>query len=172
MRLLGEFFEQDVDMPGAVDVDIRYKLRKAARAVVFGPQGKVAVMYVEERDCHKLPGRGIRKGEKVGAALERGVKGQTGRQIELRKDSVGAIIEYRDSHKIIQITYCCLADATGEEENPDLTEEENAHGFQLKWIEIDETIEALEKDSPSDYVGHFIRKRDLLFLKKAKKILG
>lgn len=57
----------------------------------------------------------------------------------------------------------------GDKGEPNLTEEEQADGFEITWAEsIDEAIDLLESDHPQVYEGLFIRERDLTFLKTAK----
>lgn len=89
----------------------------------------------------------------------------------MRPGSVGAIIEYRDSKKLLQISYCFLVDAVGDRSAVEFTEEERQRGAELEWMRLEDAIAALEKDTPTDYAGQFIRKRDLLFLEKAKELL-
>jgi len=48
-----------------------------------------------------------------------------------------------------------------------LEESEIDEGFQLVWLSLNNAIRKLEKDKPTNYEGEFIRKRDLVFLKKA-----
>lgn len=101
----------------------------------------------------------------------RAVREETGCDIAVRPGSVGAIIEYRDSKKLLQISYCFLVDAVGDRSAVEFTEEERQRGAELEWMRLEDAIAALEKDTPTDYAGQFIRKRDLLFLEKAKELL-
>ncbi len=54
---------------------------------------------------------------------------------------------------------------------PDFTEKELSQGFQIVWLPLEEAISTIENDTPKDYEGSFIQKRDLEFLKKAEQIL-
>ncbi len=165
MELLGEFYEQGADI--VPNGEVRYKLRKAARAVVFDDERRIALLYVARDGYHKLPGGGVEKGERLLAALEREVLEETGCRIEVRRLEVGASVEYRDSHETLQLSYCFLADLVGSPGPTAFTDQEKQRGFELEWMRLPDAIAALEKDNPRDYVGHFIRRRDLLFLQTA-----
>lgn len=165
MELLGEFYEREADL--APNGEIRYKLRKAVRALVFDSDREMAVMYVAKHGYHKLPGGGVEKDESLVVALERGVREETGCRIVVRPESLGAIIEYRDSHELLQISYCFLADLVGKPGPANLTAEEKEAGFELEWMRLPDAVATLEKDVPLDYVGIFVRRRDLLFLETA-----
>ncbi|OGF20330.1 hypothetical protein A2Y83_04940 [Candidatus Falkowbacteria bacterium RBG_13_39_14] len=79
------------------------------------------------------------------------------------------ILEYRNQFNVFQINYCYLAKATAKGE-PEFTEEEISNGFKLEWLPIDETIAIAEKDKPEKYLAKFMKYRDLIYLKEAKKL--
>jgi len=170
MEILGEFYEKDIN-GNESSGEVLYKVRKGARAVLLNSSGEVAMMFATEKLYHKLPGGGVEKGENLRTALEREIREETGFGISIWPEEVGAIIEYRDTDKLLQISYCFLADAAGEPEEPALTEEEKSQGFQLEWMKPEVAIETLEDESPSEYFVQFIRQRDLLFLRSAKDII-
>lgn len=169
MELLGEFYERDFAIEPNGEPEVSYEVRKAARAVVFRGS-EIALLYMSHNGHHKLPGGGVNKDESLEAALRREIKEETGYEIFIRPESVGIVIEYRDSKRLLQISYCYLADAIGEQSSTVFTEEEIERGAELEWMRLDDAIAALEKDTPTDYAGQFICKRDLLFLKEAKRI--
>lgn len=171
MELLGEFFEKDFAIESEAKKEVLYEVRKAARAILFNGAGEIAFLYMVHSDHHKLPGGGVERDESLETALRREVREETGCDIAVRPGSVGAIIEYRDSKKLLQISYCFLADAVGDRSAVEFTEEERQRGAELEWMRLEDAIAALEKDTPTDYAGQFIRKRDLLFLEKAKELL-
>jgi ADP-ribose pyrophosphatase YjhB (NUDIX family) len=173
MEILGEFFEQDVTGSQAEEGEILYKIRKAARAVIFNRDREIAVMFVSRDGYHKLPGGGVERDEDLEMALKREVAEEMGCNIEIRPQSIGVIIEYRNSHKLLQISYCFIADAVGDKPGEiSYTEREKEQGLQLEWMRLDEAIEVLGKEAPTEYVGQFIHKRDLLFLQRAKEIIN
>lgn len=170
MELLGEFYERDFAIEPNGEPEVRYEVRKAVRAVLFNGRGEIAFLYMAHDSHHKLPGGGVEKDEALETALRRELREETGCEIALRPGSVGAIIEYRDSMKMLQVSYCFLADVVGEAASA-FTAEEIERGAELEWMRIEDAIAALRRDHPTDYAGQFIRKRDLLFLETAQRIL-
>lgn len=167
MELLGEFFEKDADI--IPDEGACYHLRKAARAVVFNHAGEVALIFVAQHGYHKLPGGGVERGEDLETALRREVREEIGGGIEIRA-ALGVVIEYRDQSELLQISYGFLADLIGDPAAVALTVEEKSRGFELGWVSMDYALQIMQSDTPADDVGHFIKQRDLLFLRKAQEL--
>ena len=172
MELIREILEEDVGLSQGKSEKVCYNLRKAARALIFNSEGKIAILFVSKKNYHKLPGGGIEEGEDIITALKREVLEEVGCNIEIKSQEIGAIIEYKNKDKSLQISYCYWGDMAGDLMDATLTKREIANGFKLKWLKLDEAIEILEKDSPSDYLGRFIRIRDMTFLKKAKEVIA
>lgn len=157
MRLLGEFFEKNGQE--TEEKDVCYRVRKAVRGIVVRKGNEIAILPSEQNDHHKLPGGSVGKNEDLETALKREMLKKTGCEIEVRRPgSVGAIIEYRDSKEILRISYCYIVDVVRREKEID-----------LEWMDLDEAIEAIEKETPEDETGQFIKNRDLLFLREAKR---
>ncbi|MFA6897125.1 MAG: NUDIX domain-containing protein [Patescibacteria group bacterium] len=172
MELLREISESDIGAPLGEKKDIRYKLRKAARALVFNREGKIAILFVSKKNYHKLPGGGIEDGEDVKPALAREIMEETGCSVEIRTRDVGMTIEYRDGDGLLQISYCYLSDVVGTPAATAFTEREVTNGFQLKWLGMDEAISVLKNDAPAESFEKFMRERDLTFLQKAKEMIS
>lgn len=172
MELLKELYEKDIGIFQTSKKEIFYKLRKATRALIFNKKGQIAILFVSKNNYHKLPGGGIENNENLFTTLKREVLEEAGCNINIRPQSVGLIIEYRDKCKQLQISYCYLADVIGKPKEASFTKKEISDRFQLKWMNLDEAINTLLKDKPNNYLGKFIRKRDLEFLSKAKKIIS
>lgn len=172
MELLREISESDIGAPLEEKKDIRYKLRKAARALVFNREGEIAILFVSKKNYHKLPGGGIEEGEDIKLALAREVMEETGCSIEIRPQDMGMIIEYRDGDGLLQISYCYLSDVVGVSAATAFTEREMTNGFQLKWLGMDEAIGVLKNDAPAESFEKFMRERDLTFLQKAKEMIS
>jgi len=144
---------------------------KAARAVVFDSENKIAILKVTKYDYHKLPGGGVEEGEDFKKALKREIKEEIGCEIEVTGEA-GEIIEYRDRWNLKQESYCYLAKVIGEKSQPDFTEREKEKGLEVLWVLFDEAIEKLKKDETDNYGGKFVKVRDLCFLEEIKLLLS
>ena len=170
MDLISEIYEKDIGY-NYENIDIAYKLRKASRSIVFNDSQKIALLYVSKNNYHKLPGGGIEAGEDIETALNREVMEEAGVKINILGE-IGTIIEYKNKHKLLQISYCYYSEVKGDISEPSFTDAETNSGFQLRWVALDEAITILENDKPDNYLGKFIQVRDLLFLKRAKCIIN
>jgi 8-oxo-dGTP diphosphatase len=166
MDLISEIYEKDIGF-NYEDKHISYKLRKASRAIVLNESQEIALLFVSKNNYHKLPGGGIEHGENIEIALNREVMEEVGVSIYVLGE-IGTIIEYRDKHELLQISYCYYSEVKEDIGEPSFTEDEKNNGFQLKWVTLEEAISILENDAPDNYVGKFIQSRDLMFLKSAE----
>lgn len=167
MKLIKELTNKDVGLKNKKVSE--YRVRKAARAVVFDKQGKVAILHASKHDYHKIAGGGIESGENIRVALAREIYEETGCTAVV-KDEVGIIIEYRDTIKLLQISYCYVAYVKKHGE-PHFTKSEKDEGFELEWFSVDEALKKFKKDNLSTYGAKFMSTRDSIFLKEAKKIV-
>ena len=140
--------------------------REAARAILFGQDGKMPILFVSKHKYHKLPGGGIDTGEGEEGALAREVMEETGCKIRITGE-VGKVVEHRSRYRLRQISYCYLGRVTSKGK-PSFTRKETNQGFRLAWMSLEDAISRLERDKPGNYEGRFIRERDLAFLKKAR----
>ena len=129
---------------------------------------RIALLFVSRHNYHKLPGGGIESGESVKEALEREITEETGCKAEI-EESLGSIRELGDDFGIKQISYCFIARVSECDKETSFTEKEKRQGFQLKWVTLDEAISLIGNDKPNNYEGRFIVRRDMEFLKKAKR---
>lgn len=112
----------------------KYSLRLAARAVLLdGKTGKIALMNVSRKNYHKLPGGGLFPGEPVLAALRREIREETGCLSARIGRLVGVVVERRNRFRLVQISYCYLAEVSRKGQ-PKLEKGELAEGFRLEWL--------------------------------------
>lgn len=167
MKLLKTIKHPDLFPEDKMENEAKYLIRKAARAVVFDDDNKIAILRVTKHNYHKIPGGGVEKNEDITEALEREALEETGCKISVTGE-IGEIVEFRDKLDLEQKSYCYLAKVIGEKSQPNFTEEESDDGFEILWTTMDEAIEILKKDKPDDYEGKFIQVRDLCFLEEAR----
>ena len=153
----------------------KLKLRRASRAILFDENNLIPLLLVSKQNYHKLPGGGIDEGENKKEALVRECLEEVGSTIEI-KGKVGIIIEYRPAEKfdskwdLKQTSYCYYGKVLSKGK-PNFTESELENGFEIIWLSLKDAIKTLEEDTPKNFEGFFILKRDLTFLKEIKKIL-
>lgn len=169
MKLLKELSDKDV-VGKDIDFIGEWRFRKAVRALVFDGD-KIAILNSRTFNFHKLPGGGVEEDEDILLALEREIDEEVGVDIEVGKE-VGIVLEHRNEYGLNHESHCYLAKIKGESRDQKLTEwETDYYDLELKWVTIDEAIELLESDYTDNYSGKFILKRDLVFLKEAKKLV-
>jgi 8-oxo-dGTP pyrophosphatase MutT (NUDIX family) len=163
MKLIKEIYEKDLQLEQIEKRDIHYKLRKAARALIF-KENKIAVLNAVKLHLHKLPGGGIEKDESNVLGLHREILEETGCKIGEARE-LGIIIEYRDAIEMLQISYVFTGEVQGSAGVPNFTQKELGEGFQLVWLSVAEAIRIMKNDdSPNTYAGKFIHSRDLAIL--------
>jgi ADP-ribose pyrophosphatase YjhB (NUDIX family) len=131
----------------------------------------VAILWNNHTNHHKIPGGKIEDGEDILAGLEREIKEEASVDAEIMSE-VGLIVEYRNQFEELQFSYCYWARVIGEKGEPQFTDKEKEHGFQLKWVALDEAIKLFTADQPTGYSGKFMWRRDFDFLLKAEEILN
>ncbi|MDO3410467.1 NUDIX domain-containing protein [Saccharibacillus sp. CPCC 101409] len=139
-------------------------LRRAVRAVLLDDSGKMALMHAAKDRYHKLPGGGVEEGEDAETALRRELREETGAEIEI-ESAIGRTAEYIANYGLKQFSYAYSARLVGRPGETSFTDEEEAGGFGVSWIEPREALELMESERPQSYSGHFIRRRDLSILR-------
>lgn len=148
-----------------------YKLRHAARAVIFNAGGEIALLQATRHGYHKLPGGGMEAGEDWTEALKREALEEVGCDVDVLPQQLGEIVEWRGRFELKQISFCGMARVKGEVGKNSLTEDEIAVGLEVRWVTVDEAIRLLAADNPDDYEGRFIKARDSVFLAEARKVM-
>lgn len=154
--------------PGSKSKKPKYRMRTAARALLFDSQNRIALEFVSLRKYYKLPGGGVEKGESIILGLRRECMEETGCEIK-PGEAIGKIVEYRDRYRIHQVSYCYFAKVAGKKGKTAFTGSEKTNKFKLRWVPLGKAITLLRKAKPSTYESGFIIKRDLKFLETAKK---
>jgi len=146
----------------------KYELRKAVRTILLNAENEVALLNVSKFGYYKLPGGGIENNEKVLKALVREVKEEVGANISILNE-LGIIIEYRNTHQLLQVSYCFVSTVKGKIGKSKFTEEEINDGFSVEWHTLPNAIKLLE-NTPNDYLSKYITGRDSAFLNEYKTL--
>ena len=163
---------RDGDIGSGTPAPESFKERKASRAIVFDVDNNVALLHATKKNYHKLPGGGIEEGEDIHETLRRETLEEIGCDVKNIRD-LGIIEEYRNGFSLHQVSYCFIADLSGEKGANHLEDDEIADGFEPVWLNLQSAIEVLEgEDSIENYEGKFIRLRDLTFLRAAKELIA
>jgi 8-oxo-dGTP pyrophosphatase MutT (NUDIX family) len=145
-----------------------FRIRHAARAIVFNKKAEVALLQATTYNYHKLPGGGVEDGENMELALERELLEEIGCRVDITRE-IGEIIEFRDKWEMKQTSHCYLAKQVGKQQAPQFTQSETEEGFEIIWASnLSAAIKLLEQDQPQNYDGLFIQQRDIKFLKTAQ----
>ena len=151
MEIIKEIFEEDLGISSESTGEVLYKIRKAARALLFDDD-KIAILSAEKIHVHKLPGGGIDQHESVLEALNREILEEAGCAINDVRE-LGMTLEYRNQFNQLQISYV-FTGKTGEIGLPNFTEKEINEGFKLIWISVEEAMDIMKnKDKPTTYAG-------------------
>ncbi|CAN5141670.1 NUDIX hydrolase [soil metagenome] len=155
---------------GAIDNEIKtWRVREAARAILFDNDGNIALQHVTRDNYFKLPGGGIEAGEDKHTALKRECLEETGCLIEVL-DEVGSVVELRKSDVLRQVSYCYVAKVLGEKGQSHFTDKEREEGSLLIWMTYEKAFQTVNENPGNTLESQlFMVPRDLIFLTAAKE---
>ncbi len=173
MKLIATIHPKDVGL-NDVPVDVTYRERRAARAVLRDDSGRIALIHGAAEQYYKLPGGGIEDGEDIAKALEREVIEEVGTKCTTDME-LGSTEEWRvdESGALHQVSYAYLAKTVGPIGTPAFTDGELAEGFSVEWIDtLDEAV-SLVRTIPYDSSTRvkFMTMRDAAILEAVKPLL-
>ncbi len=169
MKLIGEISDEAIIPKFKQKIEIDFGMRVAARTILFNDEDKIALLYVSKKRYHKLPGGGVERGETIKQALKREVMEEAGCDIEIMGE-LGKIIEKRQKHKLIQISYCFVSKVKKNYSKPTFTKKEKSEGFQLKWLRIKDAISLIKKDKTKTYMSKCVNARLKIYLHEVKRL--
>ncbi len=160
MKLLKIFNEENVSQ----EKRISFRKKRNVRVIVFDKNRKIALLYSRELRYYEIPGGGIEEGEKKEESVIRECKEEVGCDVRIIKE-VGKTIEFRKQKKLINETYCYIAEVIGEKGEPDFQKEEKECDFIVIWVTLDDAREKIKSNKLSENLYHnYITARALLFL--------
>ena len=148
----------------------KFKIRKAARAVIIDTRGQVLIQHAVKGRYYKLPGGGAERGESIMQTLRREILEETGYKIKVMKP-IGAVIEYRHREKLLQLSYCFLARPDGKQGKTSLDHGEKLAGFVSEWHTKKRALALIKTGKKVLSPPFFIVTRDTLLLKRAGKLI-
>ncbi len=171
MKLLAEMSDKSLGLSEYEILGTQFELRKSARAILVREDGNIAIQHLENHHHHKLPGGGVDSLETLYDALAREIKEEVGCDMKILKE-IGVVIEYREKHNLLHISYCYSAQVVGPVAESKLEQAEIDEGMTTIWMSPESAIQKMEADVPNVYQGKFILQRELAFLKEFVKGLG
>jgi len=148
----------------------KWKKVRAGYGIILNKENKIALVYMKNRRNHILPGGKLENKETYKQALKRECQEEIGFDIDIKK-FIGRIKEIRNRQKQIRISQCYLARTKGGKKNNIFTTSEKEKGAKVIWMNINKAIKIYQKDNPLLRKGEFVRKRDLVYLIKTKKLI-
>lgn len=149
----------------------KYRLKKSVRNVILDPKGRIVLLYWRQPDSYVLPGGKPDGDESLWECAKREAREETGYKVAIRKN-LGAIISIRSKTSMLQISYCFLSHAVGSPKAPKLTSYEKEEGISVTYAKnLDDAVRLIKLGRKS-YDNEFRRKRDILFLQRAKDLIN
>ncbi|MEK7644963.1 MAG: NUDIX domain-containing protein [Patescibacteria group bacterium] len=147
-----------------------YRVRKAARAVVFDKDGNVALLHARKYDYYKLPGGGLDDDTDKIVALKRECREEIGCDVEVLAE-LGQTEEWRKFCTLHQISYCYVAKVVGEKGVPAFTDKEAEEDFKEVWFPYGEALRRLKgsKTELIEAMGYMVP-RDIAILEAARDV--
>ncbi len=137
--------------------------RIAARAVLFGADGRVAAVRIKKYDFVSLPGGGVEPGETLRQAAAREMLEETGYNCEITGE-LGYVDENRGMGDYVQRSYYFTAQTRGVCGEQRLTEKEKRVGVTLEWHSLEEMIYLMSSVAHEMMQRKYIKRRDIAAL--------
>ncbi len=171
MKFLAEISDETLGVGKREQLNTTYIVRKSARAVLMNEKGEVALQHLRKNNYYKLPGGGVEQGESILEALTREVKEEVGCSCEVGKE-IGIVIEYRNEHNLLHISYCYLARVVGTLGEAAYEQGEIDEDQTTIWVSPEEGWKLIQGSITDIYKSKFIVARDGRFFAEAFDFLS
>ena len=177
MRCIGKLTDEDFNLESVPLNNPR--IRYAARGIIFNEDGKVAILYKQNKNEFKLIGGGIEEDEDPKEAFKRETLEETGYKIEIY-ECLGTFDEIKTHDNFKQTSYVYVAKALKKVNNPQYTEKELKENSKFLWLDLENALKIIKASQknilPSKfesrlslYHTRFVVRRDYLILKYYKQ---
>lgn len=160
MKLLCTITDRDFDPHSRVANQNDFEHREASRAILFNEGNEIALMDTGLYHAHKLPGGSMENSETPEQTCIRECMEETGFQVQII-EPIGYIDEFKNKRREHWRSYFYVAKTDGVQQPLQFTREEINADFKLMWTPLPRAIELMQHDTPHDYDGRFILRRDL-----------
>ena len=147
-----------------------YEYRRTTRIIAFDANKKIAFIHAIKYKYYELPGGGVEKYESIEEGAIRETKEEAGCYIRIIAE-IGIFKEYIKSKKLINETFCFLAEVVGEKQGQSLMEDEVIEGKKIIWVDLDEAIRLIHTNpNPDLYPDSIVR--DETFMETARELMS
>ena len=148
------------------------KVRFGSRGIILNEEGKIALLYKENKNEYKLPGGGIENNESPEKAFIRECQEEIGVNVEIEK-CLGTAEEHKTKENFKQISFVFFARKINDLPQTNLTQQEIDEGSKIVWANKVDALEKLQDSLlnlkaskyDSEYRTKFMIKRDIEILK-------
>lgn len=135
--------------------------RYGSRGILLDEKNEIAMEFMSQNGCYKLPGGGIELGENETEAFVREIQEEIGCKCEIL-GQLGTTEEHKSRTNFCQFSFVYYARKTSGFSEVHLTDAEKELGIEIKWMTLEEAArvmaESLEK--AEDRKMKFIMMRD------------
>lgn len=176
MKCIGKLTDEDFNLESVTFQNPR--IRYASRGIIFNDEGKIAILYKQNKNEYKLIGGGIEEDEDPKLAFKREALEETGYKVEIY-ECLGTFEEVKTHDNFKQTSYIYVARVVSGKGIPNYTKEEQQENSTILWLSITNALKVLKESEnnliPSKFESRlslyhtkFIVRRDYLILRYFK----
>lgn len=172
ITFLGEISEKEFGYPDSSTKLENYTIVKAVRLVLFNKHSKIAMLHVQAKGYHDLPGGKVDANENNEDALRREINEELGFELE-DIELHGIVLELRHTWNTLRIEYVYTTHTNEVSFIPQLTNKEMQVGTTPLWLGINEAIYIFDAEKKLEDIAYKFRAyRNSLILYSIVENLG